>query len=168
MKRNNELCEKIKAMLESDNLSEEQKKAFKELLTEYEWATYKEYNDRHEFFRKQVEKMVNDFGFQDEELAKTIASENYADIEVYAKDKELENAILNGHLTIKPTFQYEKLAKERANDHPTLQQSFMRMVVQFIEKMADKPYYDGRNEASVKLAKKLKPIIEENRGLPCI
>ena len=70
MKRNNELCEKIQSMLESDNLSEEQKKAFKELLTEYEWATYKEYNDRHEFFRKQVEKMVNDFGFQDEELAK--------------------------------------------------------------------------------------------------
>ena len=127
MKRNNELCEKIKSMLESDNLSEEQKKAFKELLTEYEWATYKEHNDRHEFFRKQVEKMVNDFGFQDEELAKSMA-----------------------------------------NDHPTLQQSFMRMVVQFIEKMADKPYYDGRNEASVKLAKKLKPIIEENRGLPCI
>lgn len=114
-------------MLESDNLSEEQKKAFKELLTEYEWATYKEHNDRHEFFRKQVEKMVNDFGFQDEELAKSMA-----------------------------------------NDHPTLQQSFMRMVVQFIEKMADKSYYDGRNEASVKLAKKLKHIIEENRGLPCI
>jgi len=127
MKRNNELCEKIQSMLESDNLSEEQKKAFKELLTEYEWATYKECNDRHEFFRKQVEKMVNDFGFQ-----------------------------------------YEELAKSMANDHPTLQQSFMRMVVQFIEKMADKQYYDGRNEASVKLAKKLKPIIEENRGLPCI
>jgi hypothetical protein len=127
MKRNNELCEKIQSMLESDNLSEEQKKAFKELLTEYEWATYKEHNDRHEFFRKQVEKMVNDFGFQDEELAKSMA-----------------------------------------NDHPTLQQSFMRMVVRFIEKMADKPYYDDRNKASVELAKKLKPIIEENRGLPCI
>jgi len=127
MKRNNELCEKIKSMLESDNLSEEQKKAFKELLTEYECATYKEYGDRHEFFRKQVEKMVNDFGFQDEELAKAMAT-----------------------------------------DHPTLQQSFMRMVTKFIEKMADKTYYDDRNKASVQLAKKLKPIIEENRGLPCI
>jgi hypothetical protein len=127
MKRNNELCEKIQSMLKSDNLSEEQKKAFNELLTEYEWATYKEHNDRHEFFRKQVEKMVNDFGFQDEELAKSMA-----------------------------------------NDHPTLQQSFMRMVVKFIEKMADKPYYDDRNKASVELAKKLKPIIEENRGLPCV
>lgn len=114
-------------MLESDNLSEEQKKAFKELLAEYEWATYKEYDDRHEFYRKQVEKMVNDFGFQDEELAKFME-----------------------------------------NDHPTCQQSFMRMVVTFIEKMADKPYYDDRNKASVELAKKLKPIIEENRGLPCI
>ena len=127
MKRNNELCEKIQSFLKSDNLSEEQKKAFNELLAEYEWATYKEHNDRHEFYRKQVEKMVNDFGFQDEELAKSMA-----------------------------------------NDHPTLQQSFMRMVVQFIEKMADKTYYDDRNKASVQLAKKLKPIIEENRGLPCI
>lgn len=127
MKRNNELCEKIQSMLKSDNLSEEQKKAFKELLTEYEWATYKEYDDRHEFYRKQVEKMVNDFGFKEEELAKSMA-----------------------------------------NDHPTLQQSFMRMVVQFIEKMADNPYYDDRNKASVELAKKLKPIIEENGCLPCI
>lgn len=127
MKRNTELLAKIEKIANSENLTEEQKKTIKKLQEEYEWATYKEYNDRHEFFRKQVEKMVNDFGFQDEELAKSMA-----------------------------------------NDHPTLQQSFMRMVVQFIEKMADKPYYDDRNKASVELAKKLKPIIEENRGLPCI
>ena len=127
MKRNNELCEKIKAMLESDNLSEEQKKAFKELLTEYEWATYKEHNDRHEFFRKQVEKMVNDFGFQ-----------------------------------------YIQLAKEMANDHPTLQQSFMRMVCKFIHEMAQKQYFDDRNKGSVSLAKELDPIIKEKGYLPCI
>lgn len=127
MKRNNELCGQIKAMLESDNLSEEQKKAFKELLTEYEWATYKEHNDRHEFFRKQVEKMVNDFGFQDEELA-----------------------------------------KERANDHPTLQQSFMRMVCLFIHEMAQKEHFDDRNKGSVSLAKELDPIIKEKGYLPCI
>ena len=114
-------------MLESDNLSEEQKKAFKELLTEYEWATYKEYNDRHEFFRKQVEKMVNDFGFQDEELA-----------------------------------------KERAKDHPTLQQSFMRMVCLFIHEMAKKEHFDDRNKGSVSLAKELDPIIKEKGYLPCI
>lgn len=114
-------------MLESDNLSEEQKKAFKELLTEYEWATYKEHNDRHKFFRKQVEKMVNDFGFQDEELA-----------------------------------------KERANDHPNLQQSFMRMVCLFIHEMAQKKHFDDRNKGSVSLAKELDPIIKEKGYLPCI
>lgn len=114
-------------MLESDNLSEEQKKAFNELLTEYKFATYKEHNDRHEFFREQVEKMVNDFDFQD-----------------------------------------EKLAESMANDHPTLQQNFMRMVTMFIEEMANKTYFDDRNKASVELAKKLKPIIEENKGMPYI
>ena len=127
MKRDNELCAQIDALLESDNLTEEQKKTIGNLKKEYEYATYKEYEDRHEFYRRKVSKMVNDFGFQDEELAKAMAT-----------------------------------------DHPTLQQSFMRMVTKFIEKMADKPYYDDRNKASVQLAKKLKPIIEENRGLPCI
>lgn len=127
MKRDNELCKKVRKLLNADNLSQEQKDTIASLLVDYEFATYKEHNDRHEFFRKQVEKMVNDFGFQDDELAKSMA-----------------------------------------NDHPTMQQSFMRMVVKFIEKMADKPYFDDRNKASVELAKKLKPIIEENRGLPCI
>lgn len=127
MKRDNELCDKVRALLKSDNLSDDQKDTIASLLVDYEFATYKEHNDRHEFFRKEVEKMVNDFGFQDDELAKAMAT-----------------------------------------DHPTLQQSFMRMVTKFIGKMAEKQYYDDRNKSSVELAKKLKPIIEEHRGLPCI
>ena len=75
---------------------------------------------------------------------------------------------MNGHLTIKPTFQYEKLAKERATDHPTLQQSFMRMVCLFIHEMAQKKYFDDRNKGSVALAKELDPIIKEKGYLPCI
>lgn len=127
MRRNTELCENIKKMIESDNLSVEQKLLIQGLLKEYEWATYKEYSDRHKFYREQVDKMINDTCFEDEELAKAMA-----------------------------------------NNHPTLQQNFMRMVVMFIEKMADKSYCDDRNRNSVELAKKLKPIIEENRGLPHI
>lgn len=127
MKRNNELCEQIENILNADNLTEEQKKAIKELNTEYQWATYKEYSDRHKFYREQVDKMINDTCFEDEELAKAMAT-----------------------------------------NHPTLQQNFMRMVVMFIEKMADKSYCDDRNRSSVELAKKLKPIIDENRGLPYI
>ena len=48
-----------------------------------------------------------------------------------------------------------EIGGELANDHPTLQQSAMRMVVGFLQAMAKKTYTDGRNEASVKLAKKL-------------
>ena len=33
-------------------------------------------------------------------------------------------------------FRYKELAEKMANDHPTLQQSFMRMAVAFIRKMA--------------------------------
>lgn len=127
MKRDNELCEKVRELLNADNLSKEQKDTIASLLVDYEFATYKEHNDRHEFFRKQVEKMVNDFGFQDEELA-----------------------------------------KERAKDHPTLQQSFMRMVCLFIHEMAQKEHFDDRNKGSVSLAKELDPIIKEKGYLPCI
>lgn len=127
MKRNNELVTKIEEIANLDVLTEEQKKDVRKLIQEYEWATYKEYSDRHKFYRDMVSKMINDFGFEDEELAKAMARE-----------------------------------------HPTLQQNFMRMVTMFLEEMANKTYYDDRNKASVELAKKLKPIIEEHRGMPYI
>lgn len=56
-----------------------------------------------------------------------------------------------------------------ANDHPTLQQSAMRMVVGFIKSMAAKTYTDPRNEASVELAKRLLAGIGgDNTYLPLI
>ncbi len=47
----------------------------------------------------------------------------------------------------------EKIGRELANTHPTLQQNFMRVVVAFIQEMANKKYWDPRNEASVEIAK---------------
>jgi hypothetical protein len=52
-----------------------------------------------------------------------------------------------------------------ANDHPTLQQNFMRFFIAFCEEMAKKNYSDGRNVASVNLAKE---IIKLNTGLPYV
>lgn len=66
-------------------------------------------------------------------------------------------------------FADELVAETMANNHPTLQQSFMRLCIKFIKKMSEKKYWDGRNEASVKTAQKImetfgdKPI-----GLPCV
>ena len=48
--------------------------------------------------------------------------------------------------------QMEQLAELMANDHPTLQQSKMKLACMFIERMADKPYTDARNEDSKKVA----------------
>lgn len=59
-------------------------------------------------------------------------------------------------------FKDEELADKMANEHPTLQQSFMRFVVKFIKKMANKEYYDGRNERSVMLAKKMATAMEDS------
>jgi len=46
----------------------------------------------------------------------------------------------------------EQLAELMAQDHPTLQQSKMRLACSFIEQMANKSYTDARNEQSKVIA----------------
>lgn len=65
-------------------------------------------------------------------------------------------------------FEDDKLADKMANEHPTLQQSFMRFVCQFIRKMAKREYTDGRNERAVALAKRLVKVLDEDDFLPFI
>lgn len=61
----------------------------------------------------------------------------------------------------------KQVAKELATMHPTLQQTFMNIAVQFIREMSQKTYADGRNEASVELAKKIMANLdyEDKEGL---
>lgn len=49
-------------------------------------------------------------------------------------------------------FDDDGLAEKMANEHPTIQQSFMRFVAKFIKKMASKEYWDARNESAVQFA----------------
>lgn len=49
-----------------------------------------------------------------------------------------------------------------ANIHPTLQQSFMRIVIGFLQEEARKTYVDLRNEATRDLARKLLEGIDES------
>jgi hypothetical protein len=46
----------------------------------------------------------------------------------------------------------KQLAEQMSNDHPTLQQNTMGLVMEFIQKMAGKNYVDARNEASKEMA----------------
>ena len=63
----------------------------------------------------------------------------------------------------------ELVAEKMSNEHCTLQQSFMRLCLKFIKKMSEKKYWDGRNEASVKTAKKIMEAFgDEPIALPCI
>ncbi len=55
---------------------------------------------------------------------------------------------------------HKKVARHLANDHPTLQQTFMNIAVQFIREMSTKTYVDLRNQYSVKLAKKIMDNLE--------
>ena len=62
-----------------------------------------------------------------------------------------------------------ELAKELANDHPTLQQGIMRVCLAFIREMAAKQYVDARNEGSHEVAKRIVAMLDaEPERLPFI
>jgi hypothetical protein len=63
---------------------------------------------------------------------------------------------------------HRKIAQLMARDHPTLQESKMRVVVSFIEEMA-KVQSDGRNEAAVQFAQKVMSSTDaRDRAMPYI
>jgi hypothetical protein len=47
----------------------------------------------------------------------------------------------------------EAFVAKMAQNHPTLQQAFMRLCLDFVRAMAEKTYSDARNEASVRIAR---------------
>lgn len=58
---------------------------------------------------------------------------------------------------------------EIAEEHPTLQQSFMRAVIGFLQAEAAKTYVDARNERTHELAKKLLAgVAKDDLYLPLI
>lgn len=64
-------------------------------------------------------------------------------------------------------FDEKHLAKAMSNDHNTIQQSYMRLFKAFVGYMAEKNFYDGRNKASVLLAKEINENVK-NACLPFI
>lgn len=58
-------------------------------------------------------------------------------------------------------FRYKELAGKMANNHPTLQQNFMRMCAKFINIMSEKTYCDDRNRVSVEYAKSVMDNVGE-------
>lgn len=126
-KRNTEVITKALQITHSGKLNEEEAKTIDALLRAYCSTTYVEWEERHEFSRQFVSDMLNDFGFQDDELA-----------------------------------------AKMANQHPTLQQNFMRFVVKFLRLMAAKSTHDLRNKNSVQAAKMMVDAIADNDVFPCI
>lgn len=126
-KRNTEVITKALQITHSGKLNEEEANTIDALLRAYCSTTYAEWEERHEFSRQFVSDMVNDFGFQDDELA-----------------------------------------LKMANQHPTLQQNFMRFVVKFLRLMAEKPTHDLRNRNSVQAAKMMMNAIANNDTFPFV
>lgn len=101
-------------------------------------------------------------------IKKLIEKYEYATFAEWKDDDEfVANSISD--FTNSFTFPYELIAKKMANEHNTSQQSFMRLCMEFIKLMSEKNYWDGRNEASVKTAKKIMEAFgDEPIVLPCV
>lgn len=96
--------------------------------------------------------------------------EKYEDA-TFAEWKDADDFVANSISDFTNSFSFpdELIAKKMANEHCTLQQSFMRLCMTFIKLMSEKKYWDGRNEASVKTAKKIMEAFgDEPIALPCI
>lgn len=66
-------------------------------------------------------------------------------------------------------FDDDGLAERMANEHCTLQQSFMRFVTKFVRLMAkDDKYTDGRNDSAVRVARKMADAVKEDAYMPMI
>lgn len=58
---------------------------------------------------------------------------------------------------------YEDFAKAMVKQHPTLQQSFTRLVYEFLEKQADNVLFDLRNQSSVEFAKAVRKYVSADK-----
>ena len=64
-----------------------------------------------------------------------------------------------------------EFVNEMAREHRTLQQGFTGLCLAWLEHLANLPenHYDGRNEASVKIAKQIQAAVPDIKyGLPLI
>lgn len=150
-KRDNELTERLREFAQT--FDEAPKQDLLKLIRDYEHATFPEWTDKAEFTADAFEIMVNDFGFADDEVVARLTEEK--EIKNVTCDNVVDDVV-------------DKVADKFAKEHPTIQQSFMRLCLKFIKKMSEKKYWDGRNEASVKTAKRFMEALDEQIGLPCI
>lgn len=76
-------------------------------------------------------------------------------------DKDKFNADFVEHMVNDCGFDEQIVAEKMAFNHPTLQQSFMRLCMTFIKLMAEKAHFDARNENSVKMAKRIMEAVTD-------
>lgn len=118
---------------------------------------------------EEVEKIINNGKLSEEEkrsLTNLIDRYKNTTFDKWEDRKEFyEESVSN--MVNDMSFDAKSMAEKMSNDHPTLQQSFMKLCVKFIQKMAEKTCYDGRNERSVKMAQKMVSAMDDDY-LPCI
>lgn len=74
-KRKEDLIERVNAALCGNGpLTDDERKAIQDLVEEYSYVTFKDWDDKSEFYKHAVDGMVNDFGFDSKGLAKYMAS----------------------------------------------------------------------------------------------
>lgn len=125
---------------------------------------FKRDNELSEKAKQIAETLEND---KRETILKLIDKYEYA---TFAEWEDADEFVADCISDFTNTFSFpdDLIADKMANEHCTIQQSFMRLCLKFIKKMSEKKYWDGRNAASVQAAKKIMEAVDGQICLPCI
>jgi len=91
-------------------------------------------------------------------------------MEVKYRGARLAEAVSNELNTFGTTTVYREFCERMATEHRTLQQAFTGLCLHWLHTLAQQSHYDGRNQASVEIAKKIDAAIdlEHSKRLPMV
>ena len=98
--------------------------------------------------------------FDKEKWARQVALDKEAE--------ELEKILSRYFNTFQQIERFKTLSGHILNDHRTLQQTIMRFFIYMIKEWAETPFFDGRNEATIKLCRKIVEQLADDLYLPNI
>ena len=82
--------------------------------------------------------------------------------------EELAKSLTHFFNTFGTEERFKLLSKNLMNEHRTLQQTTMKFFIHQMKEWAETEFYDGRNEATVKLCKKIVEEMKDDLYLPLV
>jgi len=84
------------------------------------------------------------------------------------KAQELAKELSSYFNTFNTEERFEKLSQCLLNEHRTLQQTTMKFFIHMMKTWSETEFYDGRNQATIELSKKIVKEMKDDLYLPMV